>query len=760
MRGIRIYRHLIIAVGIFTFTRASTTAQDKDGLISTMGNDAPHDELSVAMRSEEHQFLLEHDEGALHVLQNELELDSEDKELNEPPVPTRASDYWRDLVVTIAPPTVVSNIADHCGMLITPAPILVARQDNSGELAALSNSAEAASRSASAGIAQAQASATQAISSISAAASQSVSIASQSAASVSSSASSALSSMSSRLSSAESSASSAVAAANSSALSAVMAASILVQAARGSVNAAGSSFLAAAAQATSDAQASILKIGAAATQLISQSQAQAQASQALAVSSTNAAIAIVVSIVGSAIITFILFFFITRYRKKRLAEREREKFVADRYSRSGPSSYRNSGSSTASFRSYYRDEKPARSISSRERSRSRHGRERDRERGEFERGKGGGRGSRRGSHGSSDSRSRPEKAMASSKDRNGSTPRSPPPSFSEYSPFPLDDFSPKTTRTRTGLAEKYPVLTIPQSPETRIYLDPYLREPEKVARKPERVDVEMGRKNLVSIAPPTGSTTSAKLNTWLQDRQNDRTSIYSATFAKPDPNRRLSRGPFDKPKIQIPISATASIVEVPSIVSINTFETDRIPEGFASRDDSQRAGSENASNNNNDNPRDTFRDTVLATIEMAKLVDLREGKKPLAIESTKRNIPTTAATAQQTETQRSIEEAQAEYARKIETSTKAPSSDAGFPFANMSTKPNRPVSGPVSGPGPGPTVIHNFGLSLPTHPKMTRPALAIGRGRGAYKGLGGSSMSTSSGGEVSFDFEKEHFPGR
>lgn len=602
MKGLSIQAHLLIGALIVTLMPGGTAAEIEDGLTITHGNQSPASELELTARSKKAEYLVVSDDLVAQASEDiDVLLDYQGDEESSTPSPS-STEYWRDLHVAFESPTTVSDAMDQCRMLITPAPILIARQDDNGELAALSNSAAAADRSASAGIQNADVSASNAIASVSRTAAQSVSDALRSESSISSSAASALSSMSSLLSSVESSASSAVSAANSSASSAMMAASVLVDAASGKVNAAGSSFLAAAAKVTSEAQQSIVAIGAAATQLVSQSQAQAQASQALAVSSTNAAIAIVVSIIGSAIITFLIFFFVVRYRKKRFVARETAKYIDDHHSRGGRASNRDSRSSVGSFRSYYKDEKRPISVASRERSRSRsrHRRQRDRER---ERG---GRRDRRGSDGESDRHSRHEKDSASSKTRVASTPRSPAKSFSVYSP--RDEFSPKAlTRNQTGLSESYPPPRTPKSPQRRLFNPDSvanLKEPEKVAKKPERVDTIKARKDLVSLAPTTGTTTN-NLSSWLRD-QTQRTSIYPS-LAKPDLIEPLSRDGVERPKLQIPMSARGDIVEVNSRGSLNTVRTSDFPEGFIRRDQSELAEISNGKRDTK--PPDPFRDS-------------------------------------------------------------------------------------------------------------------------------------------------------
>lgn len=84
----------------------------------------------------------------------------------------------------------------------------------------------------------------------------------------------------------------------------------------GSVAAAGSSFLAAAAEATQGAQASVSSQQAAAASQVAQAGQRVQASQTAAITATQAAIAIVGSIIASALITILIYFLIVRHRRK------------------------------------------------------------------------------------------------------------------------------------------------------------------------------------------------------------------------------------------------------------------------------------------------------------------------------------------------------------------------------------------------------------------------------------------------------------
>lgn len=84
----------------------------------------------------------------------------------------------------------------------------------------------------------------------------------------------------------------------------------------GKAAAAGSSFLAAAALATQSAQASVSAIGQAASSQIAESSQTAALSQTVAITATQIAIAIVGSIIASALITILIYFLITRHRNK------------------------------------------------------------------------------------------------------------------------------------------------------------------------------------------------------------------------------------------------------------------------------------------------------------------------------------------------------------------------------------------------------------------------------------------------------------
>ncbi|CZR61427.1 uncharacterized protein PAC_11323 [Phialocephala subalpina] len=191
-----------------------------------------------------------------------------------------------------------------------------------------------ASQSASQASQQAAQSASQAIQQFSNSASQSIAAASRSVASAISSASQAVAAASSSIASAQSSAAAAISRANGSmvdaqvsltvaqsqASAAVLQAGAAVAAATGSAAAAGSSFLAAAAKATQSAQASVSAIGAQASQQVSQASQQVVASQNAAVTATQAALAIVGSIIASALVTILIFFLVARHKKKAKAK--------------------------------------------------------------------------------------------------------------------------------------------------------------------------------------------------------------------------------------------------------------------------------------------------------------------------------------------------------------------------------------------------------------------------------------------------------
>lgn len=301
-------------------------------------------------------------------------------------------------------------------------------------------------------------------------------------------------------------------------------------------------------------------------------------------------------------------------------------------------------------------------------------------------------------------------------------------SFSGYSPY--EDFSPGINKTRTELSDTYPVPEMPQSPQKRLYNpDPVLKEPEKVGKKPERIDTKKARKNHTSMAPTTGSTTGPNLTMWLRD-QSVRTSTYPAAFTKPDTSQPFSRGPIERPEIQIPPSVAASIVEGPTVRgSVLSVETNDFPEGFVAKDESHRAEWENAN-----------RDTLPAMIGTAEIVSVKGGTLILTakIQAAKRAISAQReaerkeaerrvaqkkedgtreaerklierkpserklierkeAEKQEAEREGKRKRKEAEYARKIEASTREPSSDSDFPFANKSTKPVVPKGGPEQG---------------------------------------------------------------
>ncbi|KAL3417452.1 hypothetical protein PVAG01_11452 [Phlyctema vagabunda] len=171
-----------------------------------------------------------------------------------------------------------------------------------------SQAIQQATQSASRGIQEAQNTVRQATD----AASRSISSASSAVASISSSASAAIASANSRAQAAESQAS-----------SAVLQAGAAVAAATGSAAAAGSSFLAAAALATKSAQASVSGIVAQASSQVQIASVQAKTSQIQAVTATQAALAIVGSIIASALITILIYFLIARHKKKKQKQKQK-----------------------------------------------------------------------------------------------------------------------------------------------------------------------------------------------------------------------------------------------------------------------------------------------------------------------------------------------------------------------------------------------------------------------------------------------------
>ncbi|KAL2064396.1 hypothetical protein VTL71DRAFT_4890 [Oculimacula yallundae] len=165
---------------------------------------------------------------------------------------------------------------------------------------------------------QASQSASQAIQQASNSASQSIAAASRSAASAIQSANQAVSEANAALARAMGSATTAQASAASvqaDASRAILQAGAAVAAATGSAAAAGSSFLSAAARATQGAQASISGITAAAASFAAQAGDQVKASQTTAVTATQAAIAIVGSVIASTLITILIYFLVIRHKR-------------------------------------------------------------------------------------------------------------------------------------------------------------------------------------------------------------------------------------------------------------------------------------------------------------------------------------------------------------------------------------------------------------------------------------------------------------
>ncbi|KAH7348390.1 hypothetical protein BKA65DRAFT_259826 [Rhexocercosporidium sp. MPI-PUGE-AT-0058] len=201
-----------------------------------------------------------------------------------------------------------------------------------------SQSIQQASQQASQSIQQANQQASQAAQQASQSASQAIqqfsNQASQSIAAASRSVSSAIASADQAIANAKSSADAAIGRANGSMMTAqasassaqadasraVLQAGAAVAAATGSAAAAGSSFLAAAAKATQGAQASISGISAAAASFAAQAGDQVQESRTAAVTATQAALAIVGSIIASTLITILIYFLVIRH--KRIAKRK------------------------------------------------------------------------------------------------------------------------------------------------------------------------------------------------------------------------------------------------------------------------------------------------------------------------------------------------------------------------------------------------------------------------------------------------------
>ncbi|KAH8805535.1 hypothetical protein F5884DRAFT_755102 [Xylogone sp. PMI_703] len=197
-----------------------------------------------------------------------------------------------------------------------------ASQQASQSIQQASQQASQASReafqSASQSIQQAQNSASQQIAAASRSISSAMSSANSISSSISASAARAISQANSRMSAAQASAASAQAEASS----AVIQAGAAVAAATGSAAAAGSSFLAAAAKATEGAQASISAFGQAAASQIADASQQVKASQVQAVTATQAAVAIVGSIIASSLLSILIFYLISRRQKKKKKARK------------------------------------------------------------------------------------------------------------------------------------------------------------------------------------------------------------------------------------------------------------------------------------------------------------------------------------------------------------------------------------------------------------------------------------------------------
>ncbi|KAH9204338.1 hypothetical protein DL95DRAFT_529306 [Leptodontidium sp. 2 PMI_412] len=179
-----------------------------------------------------------------------------------------------------------------------------------------SQAAQQASQSASQAIQQFSNQASQSIAAASRSVSSAISSADQAVASAKSSADAAIGRANGSMMTAQASASSAQADASR----AVLQAGAAVAAATGSAAAAGSSFLAAAAKATQGAQASISGITAAAASFAAQASDQVQESRTAAVTATQAALAIVGSIIASTLITILIYFLVIRH--KRIAKRK------------------------------------------------------------------------------------------------------------------------------------------------------------------------------------------------------------------------------------------------------------------------------------------------------------------------------------------------------------------------------------------------------------------------------------------------------
>ncbi|CZT07445.1 uncharacterized protein RCO7_09738 [Rhynchosporium graminicola] len=191
-----------------------------------------------------------------------------------------------------------------------------------------SQAAQQASQSASQAIQQFSNSASQSIGAASRSVSAAVQSADQAVAQAKSSADAAIARANGAMTTAQASAASVQADASM----AILQAGAAVAAATGSAAAAGSSFLAAAAKATQGAQATISGISAAAASFAAQAGDQVKASQTTAVTATQAALAIVGSIIASTLITILIYFLVIRHKRSARRKSKETKSPNNEYS--------------------------------------------------------------------------------------------------------------------------------------------------------------------------------------------------------------------------------------------------------------------------------------------------------------------------------------------------------------------------------------------------------------------------------------------
>ncbi|KAF7958428.1 hypothetical protein EAE96_001976 [Botrytis aclada] len=280
----------------------------------------------------------------------EIEIRHDHDELAEVP-PLRRKAGHRIMEVTVIKSIPSTSTQTSTSSLITVAPSLFKRAAIAEPQAGLDCNSQIdqfksqASQQNSQQLSQATQQFSQLVSQISQKASQSVSqalavqtsaqIAQSSAQAAQSSAQAAADLANSSLSSIKISASSAVAAASASASSAAMSASAVVSSAllsaSSSVSMAISSADAYASRARATATFAIAQAQATISLTNSQASASVRSSQVQAITATQAAIAIVGSIIGSSLLSILLFFLLSRYRKRKLNQIENSDFSQKDY---------------------------------------------------------------------------------------------------------------------------------------------------------------------------------------------------------------------------------------------------------------------------------------------------------------------------------------------------------------------------------------------------------------------------------------------